>query len=103
LLRGITPIAAFGHTPGHTVFMVESAGEKLLIWGDLMHAEPIQFPLPNIAVSYDSDALAAVISRTRILEYVTANNIPIAGMHLLYPSIGTVSRDGAGYKLTPAR
>ncbi|MDR3139428.1 MAG: MBL fold metallo-hydrolase, partial [Treponema sp.] len=34
LLPGISPIAAFGHTPGHTLFLVESGGQKLLIWGD---------------------------------------------------------------------
>jgi glyoxylase-like metal-dependent hydrolase (beta-lactamase superfamily II) len=103
LLPGITPIAAFGHTPGHTLFMVESDGQKLLIWGDLMHAELIQFPRPDISISYDTDPVLAAASRKKVLEYVVANNIPIAGMHLLYPAIGTVSKDGEAYKLTPAR
>jgi glyoxylase-like metal-dependent hydrolase (beta-lactamase superfamily II) len=102
LLPGISPIAAFGHTPGHTLFMVESAGRKLLIWGDLMHAEAIQFPRPDISVTYDTDPAMAAASRKKVLEYVTANNIPIAGMHLVYPAVGRVSADGNGYRLTPA-
>jgi glyoxylase-like metal-dependent hydrolase (beta-lactamase superfamily II) len=102
LLPGITPIAAFGHTPGHTLFMVESSGQKLLIWGDLMHAELIQFPLPDISVTYDTDPAAAAAVRGRVLEYATANNIPIAGMHLVYPAIGKVSKEGSGYKLNRA-
>jgi glyoxylase-like metal-dependent hydrolase (beta-lactamase superfamily II) len=102
LLPGITPIAAFGHTPGHTLFMVESSGQKLLIWGDLMHAELIQFPLPDISVTYDTDPAAAAAVRKRVLEYAAANKIPIAGMHLVYPAIGSVSKEGSGYKLTRA-
>jgi glyoxylase-like metal-dependent hydrolase (beta-lactamase superfamily II) len=103
LLPGISPIAAFGHTPGHTLFLVESAGQKLLIWGDLMHVELIQFPLPDISVTYDTDPVAAAAIRKRVLEYAVANKIPIAGMHLVFPAIGTVSKDGAGYKLSPAK
>jgi glyoxylase-like metal-dependent hydrolase (beta-lactamase superfamily II) len=102
LIPGVSPIAAFGHTPGHTLFMVESAGQKLLIWGDLMHAEQIQFSRPEISVTYDTDPVAAAACRKKILEYAAANNISIAGMHLAYPAIGKVSAGGGGYRLTPA-
>ncbi|MDR2133839.1 MAG: MBL fold metallo-hydrolase [Treponema sp.] len=102
LLPGITPIAAFGHTPGHTLFMVESSGRKLLVWGDLMHAELIQFPLPDVSVTYDTDPAAAAAVRRRVLEYAAADKIPVAGMHLVYPAIGSVSGDGNGYRLTQA-
>lgn len=103
ILPGITPIAAFGHTPGHTVYLVSSAGEKLLIWGDLMHAQDIQFPLPGTSVSYDTDPAAAAAIRKRVLEYAAAQRIPIGGMHLVYPAVGTVSAEGEGYRFSPAR
>jgi glyoxylase-like metal-dependent hydrolase (beta-lactamase superfamily II) len=101
LFPGISAIAAFGHTPGHTVFLLESGEDKLLIWGDLMHVQDIQFPLPGVSVTYDTDPAAAAAIRRRILEWVIRNNVPVAGMHLVYPAIGTVQRDGAGYKLVP--
>jgi glyoxylase-like metal-dependent hydrolase (beta-lactamase superfamily II) len=100
LFPGVTPIAAFGHTPGHTMFMIENGGEKLLVWGDLMHVEAVQFPRPEISVTYDTDPAAAAASRKQVLEYAAANNIPIAGMHLLYPAIGTINKDGSGYSLS---
>ena len=103
LLPGVTPIAAFGHTPGHTMFMIENSGQKLLVWGDLMHVEVVQFPRPEISVTYDTDPAAAAASRKQVLEYAASNNIPIAGMHLLYPAIGTVSKDGGGYRLNHVR
>jgi glyoxylase-like metal-dependent hydrolase (beta-lactamase superfamily II) len=101
LLPGIKAIAAFGHTPGHTAFLLESSGAKLLIWGDLMHVQDIQFPRPDISVSYDTDPVLAAESRRQILEYAAGNRIPIAGMHLLYPAIGTVRENEGGYIFSP--
>lgn len=101
LLPGITPIAAFGHTPGHTLYLVQSGTEKLLIWGDLMHVQGIQFPLPGVSVTYDTDPAAAAAIRARVLEYAARNRIPIGGMHLVYPAVGTVIPQGDGYRLVP--
>jgi glyoxylase-like metal-dependent hydrolase (beta-lactamase superfamily II) len=109
LLPGLYPIAAFGHTPGHTVFLLDTggggtgdtAGEKLLIWGDVMHAQGIQFPVPGVSVTYDTDPAAAALVRGRILDYAAKNRIPIAGMHLVYPAVGTVEAEGSGYRFVP--
>jgi glyoxylase-like metal-dependent hydrolase (beta-lactamase superfamily II) len=99
LAPGIRPVAAFGHTPGHSAFMLESKGQKLLVWGDLMHVQDVQFPEPGISVTYDSDGAAAAKIRKQLLEYAALNKIPIAGMHLRYPAIGFVEKQGEGYKL----
>jgi glyoxylase-like metal-dependent hydrolase (beta-lactamase superfamily II) len=103
LLPGIFPAVAFGHTPGHTVFLLESDGSRLLVWGDLMHVQSIQFPLPNVSVTYDTDPTAAAAIRKEILDYAAKNKIPIAGMHLVYPAVGTVSAEGTGYRFNPAQ
>jgi glyoxylase-like metal-dependent hydrolase (beta-lactamase superfamily II) len=103
LLPGITPIANYGHTPGHTVFLLESNGAKFIIAGDYLHIALVQFPNPDISASYDMDKQAAAASRRQILDYVVKNKIPIGGMHVVYPGIGTVETDGNGYKFTPLR
>ncbi|GHV82729.1 hypothetical protein AGMMS50212_00690 [Spirochaetia bacterium] len=100
LFPGLSAIAAFGHTPGHTMYLLESENKSLLIWGDLMHVQDIQFPLPSISVSYDTDAKAAAAVRAQVLEYAAKNGIAIGGMHLSYPAIGTVQAAGNGYRLT---
>jgi glyoxylase-like metal-dependent hydrolase (beta-lactamase superfamily II) len=99
--NGIFPIEAYGHTPGHTVFLVVSGGEKLLIWGDVAHAMAVQMPLPEISVRYDVDPDAARATRAKILEYVVENKIPVAGMHIPYPGIGTIEKAAEGYRFTP--
>jgi glyoxylase-like metal-dependent hydrolase (beta-lactamase superfamily II) len=103
VLPGIFPVAAYGHTPGHTAFLLESDGSRLLIWGDLMHAQTVQFPLPDISVTDDTDPTAAASVRQEILEYAVKNSVPVAGMHLVYPALGTVSAEGAGYRFNPAQ
>ncbi|MDR1415934.1 MAG: MBL fold metallo-hydrolase, partial [Prevotellaceae bacterium] len=77
LFSGFLGIAAFGHTPGHTAYLLESAGSRLLIWGDLAHAMRIQMPRPDVAVTYDVDPKTAVKSRQSLLEYVAKNKIPV--------------------------
>ncbi|MDR2921557.1 MAG: MBL fold metallo-hydrolase [Tannerella sp.] len=102
LLPGIYGIAAYGHTPGHTAFMLESENQQFLVWGDLTHAMKIQMPCPQVAVTYDVDPELAIKSRKEILEYVSKNNIPIAGMHIAFPGMGTIiSNQTGGYEFTP--
>jgi glyoxylase-like metal-dependent hydrolase (beta-lactamase superfamily II) len=102
LFPGISAIAAFGHTPGHTMYLLESEGKALLIWGDLMHIQDIQFPVPSLSVSYDTDPKAAAAVRAQVLDYVAKNGIAVGGMHLSYPAVGTVTASGGGYRLTDA-
>lgn len=103
--EGVAAIAAQGHTPGHTLFLLESSGERLLIWGDLVHAMAIQIPRPNTSIRYDSDPLQAAATRMAVLEFVARQDIPVAGMHIPYPGIGFVAADPASdgsYVFRPA-
>ena len=104
LFSGFQGIKAYGHTPGHTVFMIESEGERLMIWGDVTHATEVQMPHPEIPLSFDVNHDMARETRKKILEYVTQNKIRVGGMHILFPSIGDI-RKGEGkegaYVFTP--
>jgi glyoxylase-like metal-dependent hydrolase (beta-lactamase superfamily II) len=101
VLPSIKAFAAYGHTPGHTVYEIDGGNEKLLIWGDLTHAMAIQMPYPQVAVSYDVNPQDAVDARDKILKYVVKNKIPVAGMHIAYPGMGKVEKKGDGYKFIP--
>ncbi len=96
--EGITPVAAYGHTPGHTMFMVRDGGEQLLIWGDLAHAMAVQMPHPEISVRYDTDPDVARESRLKVLRRVAADNIPVVGMHVAATAAGRVSARGSGFE-----
>jgi len=101
ILPGVSAIASYGHTPGHTVYLVENGGAKLIIAGDFLHVALVQIPTPDISATYDIDQSAAAASRRQILDYAARNKIPIGGMHMVYPAVGTVEADGSGFKFTP--
>ena len=101
LFRGITPIAAYGHTPGHTIYLLESGGEKFLVIGDLLHVALVQFPVPEISATYDMDPAASGVLRRQVLDYAAKNNVLVGGMHMVYPGIGSVEADGTGFRFIP--
>lgn len=101
ILPGVTAVDAAGHTPGHTVFLFEADGKKLLIVGDLLHAAALQFPLPQECASYDINKDGAVKSRVKILEMAAKDSIPVIGMHIPFPGYGSVSKAEKGFQFTP--
>lgn len=94
LVPGIKAVRAWGHTPGHTAYAVESAGQKLLIWGDLVHAHAIQFARPGVSIEYDTDRKQAIATRRAIMKAMAKSQSLVAGMHLPFPGIGHVKQDG---------
>jgi glyoxylase-like metal-dependent hydrolase (beta-lactamase superfamily II) len=88
---------ARGHTPGHTVFMLSSGGERLLFWADLSHAASLQFPRPDINARYDMIPEDAAKARLHFMELAAAEKLTIAGVHLPFPGVGTVEKNGSGY------
>nr|WP_028318116.1 MBL fold metallo-hydrolase [Desulfobulbus elongatus] len=96
LVPGIKAVKAYGHTPGHTAYAVESAGQKLLIWGDLVHAHAVQFAQPDVSIEFDVDQKQAVATRKAIMAEMAASQSLVAGMHLPFPGIGHVRAEGKG-------
>lgn len=93
---GIRALAAYGHTPGHTAFLVESRGQRLLVWGDLVHAHAVQFARPGVAIEFDIDTAAAVATRKALFKLAAGERLLVAGMHLPFPGVGRVRDDGGG-------
>lgn len=99
---GITAVALPGHTPGHTGFLVESEGERLFVWADVVHVASLQVGHPDWTVGFDVDGQAAVASRHRAFEMAASEHLPVAGMHLDFPGFGRLVRSGSGYAYEPS-
>ena len=91
-----------GHTPGHTGYRIESGGDTLLIWGDIVHIPPVQLRNPEIGIAFDVDGAQAEATRRRILDRAASDRLKIAGMHRPWPGIGHIERDRDGYRFLPA-
>jgi glyoxylase-like metal-dependent hydrolase (beta-lactamase superfamily II) len=101
LVPGIRAIAAPGHTPGHTVYMIESKGEKLVLWGDLMHLGAVQFGDPAVTIQFDSDSPTAAAQRKRIFADAARHRYWVGGAHVSFPGIGHLRTMGSGYTFVP--
>jgi glyoxylase-like metal-dependent hydrolase (beta-lactamase superfamily II) len=102
-LAGVSAHLAPGHTPGHSCWLVQSGGQAMLAWGDLIHLAQIHLPAPHIAMEYDLDPVMAKQSRLRVLDWVARDGIAVAGAHLPAPGIGTIVRNGVAYAYEPDR
>jgi len=96
-ILGLTAIITPGHTPGHTCWRLDGAGESLLVWGDIVHIAAIQIPRPDAAVTYDQDPDRARQGRARILDMAATERLLIAGAHVTAPGIGHIVRHAGGY------
>ncbi|MRG57230.1 MBL fold metallo-hydrolase [Phyllobacterium sp. SYP-B3895] len=98
---GIQMIAAPGHTPGHSVFLVTSGSEQLMVSADTMYVPALLAPHPEWQGSYDQDGPMAIATRHKLIDRVIADNIKICGSHFPFPGSGTFVKDGNAYAFTP--
>jgi len=102
IVPGLHALPTPGHTPGHTVYAIESKGERMVFWGDLLHVEAVQFADPSVTIQFDSDSKAAAPVRKKACADAVAKKHWVAVAHISFPGIGHVRPDGKGYEWVPA-
>ena len=101
LVPGIKAVATHGHTQGHRIYVVESKGQKLVLWGDLMHVAAVQFATPSVTIAFDTDQKAALAQRRKAFADAAKQGYFIGASHLSFPGIGHLSAQGTGYSFQP--
>jgi glyoxylase-like metal-dependent hydrolase (beta-lactamase superfamily II) len=99
---GITAVAAFGHSPGHMVYSVESDGQRLMITADTANHFVWSLQRPDWEVRFDRDKAAAAATRKAIFGQIAADRIPFIGYHMPFPGVGFVEAAGEGFRFVPA-
>jgi len=101
VVSGITAMAAFGHTPGHMAYMLESNGQQLLIAADFANHYVWSLAKPDWEVRFDADKAAAAATRRKILGMLSSDKIPFIGYHMPFPAVGYVATEGSGFQYVP--
>ena len=101
LTPGIRASASYGHTPGHTTYVVESKGKKLLLIGDLIHVGAVQFDHPEVTISFDSDSKAAAAARQHTFQAAAKDGTLIGAAHLPFPGLGRLRSDKQAFDWVP--
>ncbi|MDR3221080.1 MAG: MBL fold metallo-hydrolase [Candidatus Accumulibacter sp.] len=101
LLPGVSAAPSSGHTPGHSGYLFTSQGQRLLVWGDIVHSHAVQFAHPEVSIEFDSDRQQAIATREKVFADAAKTRVLVAGMHLPFPGLGHVVKGKRGYRWTP--
>ena len=98
---GIVAVSAFGHTPGHTTYVVGSGKGQLIVLADITNIPALFARNPGWHVAFDADPVQAEASRRRMFDRAIADQAVITGYHYGMPGAGRIEKDGSGYAFVP--
>ena len=103
LVPGVRSQFTGGNTPGHSFYVIESKGEKLVLWGDAMHVGAVQFAAPAITIAFDSDTKGAAAARAKAYADAAEQGYWVGATHLSFPGLGRLrAAEGGAYVFVPA-
>ncbi|MGH6783285.1 MAG: hypothetical protein ACREBP_01530, partial [Sphingomicrobium sp.] len=100
---GITSIAAYGHTPGHTVFAVSSGNRSMLVLGDTTNHPALFVRNPEWQAVFDVDGNMAAETRKKLLDRAAADKMLVQGYHFPFPASGHIAKESKGYEFVPVQ
>jgi glyoxylase-like metal-dependent hydrolase (beta-lactamase superfamily II) len=102
LIPGITSVATYGHTPGHTSFLVTSGSAKVLVQADLTASLGVLFVRnPGWHATFDMDGGIAEQSRRKTYDMAATEKLLIQGFHFPFPALAYIEKSGTGYREIP--
>lgn len=78
---------AYGHTLGHSVVHLASAGEEAWFTGDVFH-HPIELIHPEIDANTCDDFSQTIVTRNRLIDTFIARGALIIPAHFVAPHVG---------------
>mgnify|MGYP001220159118 FL=1 len=102
VVPGISSIEAFGHTPGHLIFRLDSGGRQLILTADTANHYVASLQRPDWEVAFDMDKARAAETRKKVFDMIATDRLPFIGYHMPFPAIGYVERLDEGYRYVPA-
>lgn len=102
VVPGVSAIAAPGHTLGHMIFAIESAGKVLLAAADLGHHQAVFTRHPEVNFVADMDPAMMVATRKRLYDMIATDRLGFLSYHFPFPGIGHLAKAGSGFTYIPA-
>lgn len=99
---GLTAVAAPGHTPGHSAFLLADGDDQLMLPMDTANHYIALFQHPEWLFSFDALPEQTVATRRRILGQAADDGLRIWATHMPFPGLGYVVREGASFRFVPA-
>ena len=101
IVPGVKAVSSYGHTAGHTSYVVESKGQQLVVVGDLIHVGAVQFDDPAVTISFDMDAKGAAASRAKVFGEAAKDGALVGAAHISFPGLGHLRAQGKSWQWIP--
>src|SRR5262245_12613241 len=98
---GLSTVPAFGHTPGHTVFAIQSGRDSRLAPSDTTQHPALFARHPEWQPAFDIDGPQAVDTRRKLLDRAAADRMLVTGYHFPFPACGHIVKTAGGYEHVP--
>jgi glyoxylase-like metal-dependent hydrolase (beta-lactamase superfamily II) len=98
LAPGITSVATYGHTPGHSSHIIASGNSKVFVQADVTHVPFVHVRNPGWHALYDQDGPMAEATRRKVYDMLVAEKMLLQGFHYPFPSLAHIEKSGDGYR-----
>lgn len=96
-IPGVLALMTPGHTPGHMSFEIANGSQSALIVGDALNNHHVAFKRPNWLSGLDQDPEMAALTRQKLLNRSSSEDMLLIGFHLPEGGIGRVVQSGKEY------
>ncbi len=103
VVPGVTAVAAYGHTPGHTTFAIASGNARMMMMADVTNHTSVFLRNPDWHVLFDMDPEMAAKTRRRMADLAMTERMQVAFYHAPFPATGYLEKHGNGYRLEPVQ
>jgi glyoxylase-like metal-dependent hydrolase (beta-lactamase superfamily II) len=87
----VTILHTPGHTPGSVSILIVSAGQRAIVWGDVI-VHPAQVTEPDWLFAYDLDIGLARQTRRQLVDRIEAEGMTVLACHFPEPGVGRLVR-----------
>lgn len=101
-VAGVRSIAAYGHTPGHTLFEVGQGNDTFTFVADTTNVPVLFARNPDWAVMFDMDAEAARRTRREVYARLAERGTLMGGYHFPGAAMGRLKTQGSGFSFDAA-
>jgi glyoxylase-like metal-dependent hydrolase (beta-lactamase superfamily II) len=101
VVPGISAVATYGHTPGHTSHVISSGGKSVFVQADVTNVPFLFARNPGWHLMFDQDPQMAEATRRKVYDMLASDRTMVQGFHYPFPSIAYIEKTGNGYRENP--